>query len=112
MYLTLVDSALERIDQARQWLEFEAGREKRHLLTAAVRIVGELRSTLDICNGGPWAAHLDDLCEYMSRQLMAAQLGNEGATLDAVADLLREVRTVWVIALREASAPHAVLANA
>jgi flagellin-specific chaperone FliS len=31
----------------------------------------------------------------MSRQLVAANLQNRVATLDEVADLLREVRTAW-----------------
>jgi flagellar protein FliS len=69
--------------------------EKHYLLTSAVQIVGELRSTLDMRTGGPLAANLDDLCDYMSRQLVAANLQNRVATLDEVADLLREVRTAW-----------------
>jgi flagellar protein FliS len=64
--------------------------------------VGELRSSLDLHQGGPFAANLDDLCEYMSRQLAAANLHNRVATLDEVAHLLREVRTAWVMVPREA----------
>jgi flagellar secretion chaperone FliS len=100
MSLMLMDSALERIDQARRWMDTENGDEKHYLLTAAVEIVGELRSTLDVGTGGPYAANLDDLCEYMSRQLVAANLQNRVATLDEVADLLREVRTAWAIGMQ------------
>jgi flagellar secretion chaperone FliS len=95
MYLVLMDNALRRIDQARCWMDDEDSLEKHHLLNAAVRIVGELRSTLDVRAGGPYAANLDDLCDYMSRQLRAASLQNRVATLDEVAGLLREVRTAW-----------------
>ena len=91
----LMDSALERIDQARHWMDEEDSCEKHYLLTGAVQIVGELRSTLNVRAGGPYAANLDDLCEYMSRQLVAAGLQNQVTTLDEVAGLLREVRTAW-----------------
>ena len=92
MSLMLMDSALERIDQARHsW-------EKHDLVAGAVQIVGELRSTLNVRDGGPFAANLDDLCEYMSRQLVAADLHNRVATLDEVADLLREIRkNAWMV---------------
>jgi flagellar protein FliS len=95
MYLVLMDNALRRIDQARHWMDHDDSLEKHHLLDTAVRIVGELRSTLDMRAGGPYAANLDDLCDYMSRQLMAASLQNRVATLDEVAGLLREVRSAW-----------------
>jgi flagellar protein FliS len=95
MYLGLMDKALRRIDQARHWMDDEDSLEKHHLLSAAVQIVGELRSTLDVRAGGPFAANLDDLCDYMSRQLVAASLQNRVATLDEVADLMREVRIAW-----------------
>jgi len=95
MYLALMDNALRRIDQARHWMADEDSLEKHHLLSAAVQIVGELRSTLDVRAGGPFAANLDDLCDYMARQLVAANLQNRVAALDEVADLLREVRTAW-----------------
>ena len=94
MPLTLMDSALERIDRARRVADFE----KHDLVTGAVQIVSELRSTLNVRDGGPFAANLDDLCEYMSRQLVAANLQNRDATLDEVADLLREIRkNAWMV---------------
>ena len=95
MYLVLMDNALRRIDQARHWMDDEDSFEKHQLLRAAVQIVGELRSTLDVRAGGPYAANLDDLCDYMSRQLVAANLQNRVAALDEVADLLRQVRAAW-----------------
>jgi flagellar protein FliS len=95
MYLVLMDNALRRIDQARHWMDGEDTLEKHHLLNAAVQIVGELRSTLDVRAGGPYAVNLDDLYDYMSRQLVAANLQNRVAALDEVAGLLREVRSAW-----------------
>jgi flagellar protein FliS len=94
--LMLIDDVLEHIALARQWMDHEDSCEKHHLLVAAVRIVGELRSSLDVHGGGPYAVNLDDLCDYISRQLVAANVHNQVATLDEVAHLLREVRTAWM----------------
>ena len=92
MSLMLMDNALERIDQAR------LATQNHHLVAGAVQIVGELRSTLNVRDGGPFAANLDDLCEYMSRRLVAANLQDQVATLDEVADLLREIRkNAWMV---------------
>src|SRR3954452_5850310 len=66
MSLTLMDSSLQRIDQARHWMDEDDSFERHNLLTGAVQIVGELRSTLNVRDGCPFAANLDDLCEYMS----------------------------------------------
>jgi flagellar protein FliS len=95
--LMLVDSVLEHIALARRWMDHDDSCEKHQLLTAAVQIVGELRSSLDVHAGGPHAANLDDLCDYISRQLVAANLQNRVATLGEVADLLRELRTAWMM---------------
>jgi flagellar secretion chaperone FliS len=100
--LMLMDGALEHIAQARGSIEDGEDLEKHQLLTAAVQIVGELRSSLDVHGGGPFAVNLDDLCDYMSRQLVAANLQNRVATLDEVSHLLREVRTAWVMMPLEA----------
>jgi len=98
MSLILMDSALQRIDQARAWADEAGSFEGHNLVAGAVQIVGQLRSTLNVRNGGPLAANLDDLCEYMSRQLMAATVQNRVATLDEVADLLREIRkNAWMV---------------
>ena len=97
MSLMLMDSALERIDQARMDGRGTAAKSTT-CCAGAVQIVGELRSTLNVRDGGPFAANLDDLCEYMSRQLVAANLQNRLATLDEVADLLREIRkNAWMV---------------
>jgi flagellar biosynthetic protein FliS len=102
--LMLMDSVLEHIAAAHRCLHEGDNSEKQLLLAAAVEIVGELRSSLNVREGGPFAAHLDDLCDYMARQLTAADRQNRPETLDQVSDLLREVRSVW--AFRPCSRRH------
>lgn len=99
--LMLLDSVLEHIAAARACLHEDNRSETSLLLTGAVQIVGELRSSLDPLEGGPLAAHLDDLCDYMARQLRSADRQNRPDLLDQVSDLLREVRCVWAFTSEE-----------
>jgi flagellar protein FliS len=92
----LIDGALERIARARGRLEERQLAEKSALLRSAVAIIGELRANLDLRAGGAIAANLDDLYDYMSRQLKAANLQNRIATLDEVSHLLSAIRSAWV----------------
>jgi len=102
LILMLMDGALERIAQAHGRLQHHELAEKNRLLHAAVSIIDELRSSLDLRMGGVIAANLDDLYDYMARQLIAANLQNKPEILDEVAHLLREIRSAWVLLPPEA----------
>ena len=93
--LRLVEGALHRIGSARDCMEEGADREKSLYLQSAVLLVGQLRSSLDLAAGCPVAVNLDELCHYVSRQLMSADRWDDMGTLDEVSDLLREVRSAW-----------------
>ena len=107
LILMLMDGALERIALARVRIEHKELGEKNRLLSAAVSIVDELKNSLDLKGGGVIAANLDDLYDYMSRQLISANLQNKVETLDEVTHLLREIRSAWVLLPPEARTPRA-----
>ena len=69
--------------------------KKGEAIGQAISIVGGLRSSLDIESGGELANNLDDLYEYMERQLVQANLKNDTTILDEVTNLLREIKTAW-----------------
>ncbi len=104
LIVMLMDGALERIARARGCIENGALQEKNDLLCAAVAIIDELRVSLDLKAGGPIAANLDDLYDYMCRQLVKANLSNRLETLDEVAHLLAEIRSAWIALPAEARA--------
>src|ERR1700761_3006153 len=104
--LMLFERVAERLSGARDAVEKGLSREKQRLLTTAVQIVGELRSSLDVRGGDPLAANMSDLCDYLCRQLAAANVRNHAATLDEVSHLLREVRIAWVMLPLEARVAH------
>ena len=91
----LMESALERIAQARQQLQSGEGSGRRELLHGAAQLLETLRNSLDLRGGNAYAANLDDLCDYLGRQLAAASLHDRVATLDEVSHLLREIRCAW-----------------
>ena len=109
LILMLMDGALERIALARGRIQHQELAEKNRLLSAAVMIIDELKSSLNLKGGGVIAANLDDLYDYMSRQLIRANLQNDVATLDEVTHLLREIRSAWVLLPPDARQPRAAV---
>jgi flagellar protein FliS len=101
----LMDGALQRIRDAREQLAHQGGTASslRQLRTAKV-ILGELRADLDLRTGGAIAANLDDLYDYMSRRLRAAELTEGLAALDEVSHLLDALRAAWAFMPAEVSA--------
>ena len=104
LIVMLMDGALERIARARGCIENGALQEKNDLLASAVAIIDELRVSLDLKAGGPIAANLDDLYDYMCRQLVKANLTNRVETLEEVSHLLGEIRSAWIALPAEARA--------
>src|SRR6186713_1506592 len=104
LIVMLMDGALERIAQARGCMANNAIADKNRLISAAIAIVDELRLSLDLKAGGPIAANLDDLYDYMCRLLVKANLNNRVETLDEVAHLLGEIRSAWIALPSEARA--------
>ena len=91
----LMDGALERIEAAREHLVNGEQPERQSQLRSAVMIISELRADLDLSRGGPIAANLDDLYDYMCRRLRAADFSNGIAALDEVSHLLDALQSAW-----------------
>ncbi len=104
LIVMLMDGAMERLAQARGCMANNAIADKNQLISAAIAIIDELRISLDLKNGGAIAANLDDLYDYMCRQLVKANLNNRVETLDEVSHLLGEIRSAWLAMPAEARA--------
>jgi len=96
LILMLMDGVMQRISAARGCLERRDLGQKAQLLQRAVAIIAELRGSLDHQKGGTLAHNLDELYDYMARQLVRANAENRVALLDEVASLLTEIRLAWV----------------
>lgn len=91
----LMEGGLTRIAQARGAIERGWTAEKGELIGKAVGIVGGLRNGLDFEKGGELAQNLDRLYDYMIAKLTEANVHNDLARLDEVANLLREIKSGW-----------------
>ena len=104
LIVMLMDGALERIATARGCMQRNETAEKARLINRAVSIVGELRNSLDLRNGGQIAANLAELYDYMCRRLLRATTENRLEMLDEVSSLLHEIRGAWLAIAPEARA--------
>jgi flagellar secretion chaperone FliS len=91
----MLDGAVARVAAARGALDAgELGR-KGELVGKAIGLVEGLRISLDLQQGGELAENLLALYDYMGRRLLEANLHNDGAILDEITSLLRELQTGW-----------------
>lgn len=96
LIVMLLDGAVERLATARGCMQRNEMAEKARLINRAVSIVGELRNSLDLRNGGQIAANLAELYDYMCRRLLLATSENKVEMLDEVSSLLHEIRGAWL----------------
>jgi flagellar protein FliS len=96
LIVMLMDGALERIATARGCMQRNETAEKARLINRTMSIVGELRNSLDLRNGGQIAANLAELYDYMCRRLLLATTENKVEMLDEISTLLHEIRNAWL----------------
>lgn len=96
LVLMLYDGAIAALREAFGHLKAGRVSDKGQAITKAIRIVDEgLRVSLDKSTGGPLAAQLSDLYEYMTLRLLQANLRNDASGLVEVAKLLDDLRSAW-----------------
>jgi len=91
----LLDGALGKLSIVKGLINRNETAKKGEVIGQAISIVGGLRSSLDLSKGGDLAANLDNLYEYIERQLITANLKNDVNIVDEVVSLLHEVKTAW-----------------
>lgn len=91
----LMEGGMSRLAQARGAIQHGQVAVKGELISKAIGIIGGLRESLDLQQGGEVAANLDRLYEYMVSRLVEANLSNDVALIDEVAGLLRNVKSGW-----------------
>jgi flagellar protein FliS len=96
LVLMLMNAAVERLTTAQGCIERREIVQKAKQLHSCVRIIGELRGTLNLTDGGAIAQNLSDLYDYMSRRVLRANAENNVACITEVLSLLGEIRGAWV----------------
>ena len=96
LILMLFDGALLAISSARMAMRNQDISAKGTAISKAVDIiVNGLAVSLDMKSGGELAERLAALYDYCTQRLTHANLHNDEAALDEVADLLTGLRTSW-----------------
>ena len=96
LVLMLMDGALERLASARGCIARQDAVQKAHLVHRAVAILGELKASLDLKQGGSIAENLGELYDYMIRRVLLGSLQDKAEYLEEVSKLLGQVRDAWV----------------
>jgi flagellar secretion chaperone FliS len=91
----LLEGGLQRIAQAKGAMQYGNLALKGELIGKTLDIVEGLRGAIDVDKGGELAMNLDNLYAFMLQRLGLANLRNDPAILDEVADLLRQVKEGW-----------------
>ncbi len=91
----LLENALDRVAMARGAMKQGNISKKGEHISKAMTIIEGLRAVLDHEKGGELAGRLDDLYEYISRQLLQANVNDDPILLDEVSDLIREIKSGW-----------------
>ena len=91
----LLDGALGKLSAVKGLIERNDIAKKGQVIGQAISIIGSLRSSLDMNKGGEIATNLDNVYEYMERQLVTANLKNDVAIIIEVVTLLREIKLAW-----------------
>lgn len=69
--------------------------EKAKLIEKTVNIIDYMKSSLDMDKGKEIAANLNRLYEYMMVQLTEANVKNDSRKVEAVIDILLDIRDGW-----------------
>jgi flagellar secretion chaperone FliS len=104
----LMDALAERLVSARGCIERGEIARKAKLLHSCVTLVAELRGSLNMAEGGELAQNLNNLYDYMTRQLLMANVQSDAARVSEVLGLLNEIRSAWIAIgpeVRKASPP-------
>lgn len=97
----LLETLSLRITEAKTCIEEDDIGEKITRLTKALNILDGLRMSLNIEKGGEIAANLDDLYDYMQRQLIQANAHNDISILKEVKGLVEEIKGAWELIPQE-----------
>jgi len=96
LILMLLDGALLAVSRAGSYMAENRTAEKGKSISNAIDIIANgLKSSLNYEAGDELAERLGALYDYMCTRLLYANLRNDRAALDEVANLLREIKSGW-----------------
>jgi flagellar secretion chaperone FliS len=107
LLIMMYDGAIRFVGEASSHLEDGRVGERGIAISKAMAIISELSATLDHEIGGQIAANLAGLYDYMLRELLQANLHDDGERLTRVKGLLADLRLTWLEAIEKVHAEKA-----
>lgn len=108
--LMLFDGAVGFIDAAREATEADDIATRGERISRALAIIGELQATLNLEQGGEIAENLMALYDYLTRELLKANLNGDAELLGHLARVLGEVRSGWAEMVEQVAQERAAAA--
>jgi flagellar protein FliS len=106
LVVMLYDGGIRFLGDAREAHERKDLVSRAVALSKALAIVGELRNTLNLDEGGEMALDLDRLYDYMMNRLLDVTIKRDTSALEEVQQLMITVREGWVQVSASASPPR------
>ncbi len=91
----LFEGGLQRLATAKGALQREDRAAKGEQIGKAIGIIGGLRESLNVEQGGELAVNLESLYAYMQRRLLEANIESSIEKVEEVAGLLRDLKEAW-----------------
>jgi flagellar secretion chaperone FliS len=96
LIVMLYDGAIEAIRKAKLYLEMKDVEMKTKSLDKAMRIIKDgLTAALDVKAGGALAEQLLALYDYISKEILMANIQNSAERMDVCVSLLSDLRDAW-----------------
>lgn len=97
LIVMLYDGAIEAIRKAKLYLEMNDIEMKAKSLDKALRIIKDgLTAALDVNAGGALAEQLLSLYDYISKEIILANVQNNAERMDVCMNLLTDLRSAWL----------------
>lgn len=106
LLIMFYDGAVSFVTRAENAIKENNIEQRNYCINKANAIIAELSMTLDHEIGGKIAADLEALYDFMSRELIRANINNSLEPLETVQTLLTDLRSTWAQAI-EASRKEA-----
>lgn len=91
----LLERILERLAQASGAMERGDSAASGTAMSDAIRIVDNLRASLNPAQGGDIAASLGSLYDYIEKRMVMANSKSDQGIIAEVASLITEIKTGW-----------------
>ncbi len=100
----LLQGVLDKLARATGAIERKDIAERGQTISESIRIIDNLRASLDLEKGGTIATGLASLYDYMERRLVEANAQADEKIIDEVVTLINDIKSAWdTISTQQAS---------